>query len=280
MGALGGMVLWGLAPFLADSAGATNKSADPVVTSASFIVNIAVQVPGGTPVSWRAEGQANFAHHEAQEFVTLPRTDLSAFGSELRGGNSTIKLLGKWVQDHAYVTVAGVRPAVMDGAQALSVSVSESKAHQIDLALTQSAVALSYPNELLTDLAANQTKRSAGLRRMNGSMATGTKLELTLAQLLKVSPGLSPTMTGDLSSFAGEEIPTTVWINRAGRLAEVAFDRPAQAGMASVKGTIQFFNYNEPVTVAVPAPDTIRPVSARLHLMLVGLNLFQDTPLP
>jgi hypothetical protein len=280
MGALGGMVLLGFAPVVALPVGASNHSIDPVVTSASFIVSIEVQVPGGTPVSWRAEGEANFAHHEAEEFVTLPRTDLRALGTESRPGNPTIKLLGKWVQDHAYVTLAGVRPAVMDGAQALSVTVSVSKAHLIDLALTQSAVALSYPDELLTDLAGSQTRRSAGQRRMNGSMAVGTKLELTLAQLLKVSPGLSPTMSGDLDSFAGEEIPTTVWINRAGRLAEVTFDRPAQTGTASVKGSIQFFNYNEPVTVPVPAADAVRPVSANLRLMLVGLNLFQDTPLP
>lgn len=275
MGALGGMALLGLSSL---GAGAASDQTATVTKTVSFAVNLRVETPGHYAVAWKADGQANFLHHAAQEFVTLPNIGLHANG--ILPGHKPVLMVAKWVGDKAYVTVPSSVSGLPGAPKALSVPVGTARSHQIDLALDQSAVALTYTKVLLNELADPKAQHAMGPRTIGGVPVSGTRVALTLAELLKVSPGLSPTMIGDLSMFGNESIPVTLWIDHHGRLVEASMGGGTNAHEASVTGVIEFSHYNDAVTITAPAAQSVAAMPASVSQMLSGLQLFDIIPLP
>jgi hypothetical protein len=275
MGALGGVALLGLAPL---GAGASSDQTAAVTKTVSFAVNLRVATPGHNVVAWKADGQANFLHHAAQEFVTLPNMGLHANG--ILPGHKAVQMVAKWVGDKAYVTVPSSISGLSGAPKALSVPVGAARSHEIDLALDQSAVALTYTKVLLNELAQQKDQHAVSPRKIGGVPVNGTRVALTLTDLLKVSPGLSPTMTGDLTMFGNDSIPVTLWIDHKGRLVEATMGGDPNGHEASVTGVIEFSHYNDPVTISAPAPATVAAMPASVSQILSGLQFFDIIPLP
>ncbi len=256
-----------------DTAGAAVVRTNPVVASATFAINLKVQVPGDAAVAWRADGQADFVHHAAQELVTV------APSAGLMPAHQPLELEATWVHDHAYVTL----PSDTFGPDAMpteSVPETATAARSIDLTLTQSAVALTYARQLLPDISADGTRRSAGTRRIDGTRVSGTNVDLTLSQLLKVNPALSPAMGGQLRVFGDLKMRATVWIDRAGRLVEVTLRPSTPHAAASISGTMRFSHYNEPLSITSPAAGTVKSMTVALQQLLSRLHLLNRIPLP
>ena len=137
-------------------------------------------------------------------------------------------------------------------------------------ALTQSAVAVSYAKLLLDELTVHQTARHLGTRTIGGVSATGTGVDLTLTQLLKLAPELSPTMTKAAARMADQTIPAEVWVDRQGRLVEVNLGPSTSKdnGKSPVIGTLRFSGYGAPAEVTVPPPATVVPIPQALQKML------------
>jgi hypothetical protein len=258
------------------------SASSPVTTSVSFSVDLRLQMPKQYAVAWHATGDANFANHQTEESITVPSTGLHALNTHKSGvlpGAGSLVLGFKWVNGHAYLTVPATLSAVIGG-QALALPFAASDALKIDRALDQSSVALTYAKTLLTQLAGGQPQHHVGTRTINGVATSGTRVDLTLSQLLKVNPGLSPTMIGDLSKFGGEMLPVTLWIDHQGRLREVTMASTVNSTVPSISGTVLFFNYNAPVTVSAPPANEVKPLSATFLKLLSGLSPFGTFPLP
>jgi hypothetical protein len=290
LAALGGFAALGLATLgteaahaaTATAAGATNET-PPVVTSVSFTIDLRVQVPTQNAIEWRASGEANFTRHAVKETVTIPTTGLRALNEHTAGilpGQKPLVLEVKLVDGHAYVDVPTSVSHLVSGAQTLSVPVSLADIEKVDLELDQSAVALTYSKVLLNELSYAGGGHHAGTRTMNGVAVSGTRVDLTLAQLLKVAPGLTPTMVGDSTGFGNATFPVTVWTDHAGRLMEVAIAATPKSAAPSISGTVEFSHFNAPTTIAAPAARTVTPITPTVQQLLSGLSYFGDIPLP
>jgi hypothetical protein len=286
LAALGGIAAFGLGTVGsadANGAGTTHDESAPVTTSVSFTVDLRVQMPQQDAVGWRASGTADFTHHAAEESVTLPPLGLHALDKHKGGvlpGDRSLVLEAKWVAGHAYVTIPSTLSNLVDGVGAFSLPVSATEGVKVDLELDQSAVALTYAKVLLSELANPKAQQHVGTRTINGVSVSGTRVDLTLAQLLKVSPGLSPTMIQDSSMFGNETFPVTVWIDHRGRLIEVTMASTGKGATPSISGTVEFSNYDAAVAITAPAASAVKPISAAVQQLLSGFNLFGTFPLP
>jgi hypothetical protein len=281
--ALGGIAAIALTSFQAgpaDGASAFRDANDvsatsiAVATSVSFTMDLDVTIRGKATEHLLVQGEMNFAHHTIEADVTVPGNALlgaaSAADADAAPTQSPVKLHTEWVDDRAYITVPSSWSAVAMGAQTLSIPTTASQRRTVDTALSQSAVALSYAKILLHELTDQQAVHRLGSRTIDGTPATGAKVDLTLAQLLKVVPELSPAMSHDARSMAGQPIAATVWVDRQGRL--VAVTMAARRGQdAALTGSVRFSHYNAADTVAKPPAATTKPIPAALRRLLAGL---------
>lgn len=106
-----------------------------------------------------------------------------------------------------------------------------------------------------------------GSRRIEGVLATGSKVQLTLPELLKLVRQLSPSMTKNVSSMADATIPATVWIDRQGRLVEVVL-AATKGSPAWVTGTVRFSDYGAPANATPPPAATVKPITPALQRLL------------
>lgn len=294
--ALGGIAVIALTSFqpgTAEGASAFGDANDvsatsaAVATSVSFAMNLDVTLRGKTTEHLLVQGQLNFAHHTIEADVTVPGSALRGAASAADAADdddpdadaahaptqSPVKLHTEWVDDRAYMTVPSSWSAVAMGAQSLSIATTASQRRTVDTALSQSAVALSYAKILLHELTGQQAVHRLGSRTIDGTSATGAEVDLTLAQLLKVVPELSPAMSQDAKSMAGLPIAATVWVDRQGRL--VAVTMPARKGQdAALTGSVRFSHYNATDTVVKPPAGTTKPIPPALRRLLAGLYSF------
>jgi len=273
--ALGGIVALGLATIGVEVASGTTPHTTAVTTSVSFSVDLQAEMPGPNIVHLRVEGVMDFVHHAMAATVTVPNPapdGSTSAGEEMPAGGST-KLHTEWVDDRAYVAVPSSLSGLAGGAQNVSFPTSSSMNQTIDTVLTQTAVAVSYSKILFGELTAHQTVHQLGSRTIDGVSARGADVELTLTQLLKLVPELSPDMTRDAGTMANDAIPVTVWVDHQGRLVEVTM-AATKGDATSVSGTVQFWNYDAPDKVTAPAAETVRPITPALRQLLDGLNLF------
>jgi hypothetical protein len=279
LAAIGGIATLGLGGFGTAADAAPRPSSAPVVTSVSFDVNLRVTMPGQYATTLRARGKTDFVHHALTATVTLPAVGLHASADGLGSlpGDKPLTLAAIWVDGRAYVTVPPSLAALAGGAKVLSVPVSGSDAGKVATAFTQSSVALSYTRLLMSELVQPDQQHRVAARTIGGVRATGTRADLTLAQLLKLVPGLSPSMSGDIKALAGVTIPVTVWVDRSGRLVEVALS-PSSSPSGSISGTVSFSDYDAKVDIAAPAAGTVKTAPASVQQMLGGLDLFGVTP--
>jgi hypothetical protein len=232
-----------------------------VATSVSFVVDLYARVPSRRTAHLHVTGQMNFVRHTVTATVTVPSTDLhaSATNAGLAPAGPDLTLHTEWVGHHAYLSVPSQWTARARGAQTWSLPTSPSLQRMVTTALTQSAVALTYAKLLLNDLTDQHVPRRLGPRTFQGVVATGSQTELTLTNLLKLVPQLSPTMTKNLASMADAPIPATVWVDHQGRLVEVAL-AAGKGSKASVTGTVEFSDYGAPARAVVPLPATVKPL--------------------
>jgi hypothetical protein len=234
-----------------------------VTTSVTFALNLHISLPKNNAITVRGTGQADFAHQSVTMAMDVATTGLhlSTTRKGAPKGGESLQIQGEWVGGTAYIKVPASLSSLDGGAQELSYAAPAAVARQLDTALSQSAVALTYAHILAGTLAAQETQHHMGTRTMSGVSATGTKIDLTLAQLLKVIPGLAPAMTNDAQKMADTEIPVTVWVDKEGRLVEATMAAPATSGFGSIIGTVRFSDYNAPVTITAPAAGTVKAVS-------------------
>jgi hypothetical protein len=284
--ALGGIVALALATIGPAAATATGdvdravtvgQTSAPVATSVSFTVDLWADVPAHDATHLVVRGQMDFVHHTMTAVVTVPRSALrsrsSASNAAFLPADNTVNLHSEWVDGHAYMTVPSWWSGLAKGAKALSLPTSSSMHRTIDTALAQSAVALTYANILLGQLADHHAVKMERARTIGGVRATGTKVDLALAQLVKLVPELSPTLTKDAATMGSKTIPTTVWVDHRGRLVEATM-RSGEGDDASVIGTVQFSHYDAPVTITRPTASTVKPLPTALRQLLDGLYLF------
>jgi hypothetical protein len=275
--ALGGIVALGWATLGAGAVYGTNSMGTAVATSVSFTVDVRAEIPAPNKVRMHllVRGEMDFAHHTLAAAVTVPDASprSSASNAEIMPAGGRMKLNLEWVDDHAYVAVPSSLSVPAGDAQSLSLPVSPSTDKEVDTALAQSAVALSYARILLKELTADQTVHPLGWRTFDGISATGTQVGLTLGQLLKLVPELSPAMTGVATTLANEIIPATVWVDHRGRLVEVTM-AATKGNPASITGMVRFSHYDAPDKVTAPPATTVRPIPPALRQILGGLNFF------
>jgi hypothetical protein len=269
--AFGGIVALGMATIRPATASTT------VATSVSFSVNLWADPPAQPATHFVVQGQMDFVRHTITAAVTVPRTALQPTSSEASAAflpaGDTMNLHTEWIDGHAYMTVPASWSRLVKGARALSLPTSSSARRTIDTALTQSAVALTYAHILLDQLTGHHATHMAHSRVIGGIPVTGTTANLTLAELLKLVPELSPTMTRNAATMAGRTIPITVWVDHQGRLVEVTM-RAAPGDTASVTGTVRFSNYDAPDRLQAPTATTVKPLPPALRQLLGGLYLF------
>ena len=263
--ALSGIAACGMAPSGASTA---------VVTSVSFSLDLQVDQSATNTTHLHALGQMNFAQHSMTAVITVPRTvtGFAASDAEVVPGNGTLQLHTEWVDNQAYMTVPPAWSAVAGDASTLSIPTSPTMERTIDTALTQSAVSITYAKILLDELTAHENVHRLPGRTIGGVRVTGTRVGLTLSQLLKVVPGLAPTMAKGSATMAHESIPVTVWVDSRGRLIEVVM--AAAGGAASLHGTVRFSHYGAPATVTAPPAGTVKPIPAALRRLLYPSILF------
>ncbi len=286
--ALGGIVALGGSAVLGPGSFATAESPAPgpaapgtahdvsaaIATSVSFTVDLRTRMPAQRTVHQLVRGQMDFAHHALTATVTVPTSDLPtpASGTGTLSAAGSITLHTEWVDGVAYMSVPSSWTALAHGARTLSLPTSPSVRRMVTTTLTQSAVALTYAKLLLDELTGRQKARHLGPRVIGGVPATGTGVDLTLSQLLKLVPELSPTMTKAAARMADRTIPATVWVDHRGRLVEVDLGTSKSGSkdreMSSVTGTMHFSDYGAPVTAPVPPPATVEPIPHALQQML------------
>ena len=277
LAALCGIAALGLASLGGSVASGARHATMAVSTSVSFAVDLRVQVPEQYAAELRANGQADFVHHAVEASVTVPSLGLHASRKGNAGtlpGTRPLSVHAEWVGGHGYMSVPSSMSALVGGAQALSLPVSASTGRKFDAELTQSAVALTYARLLLSELTQPQQQHRVGARTIGGVLTTGTEVDLTLTQLLKVIPGLSTALAKVAQSIGNETIPVTVWVDQQGRLVDVTMASAAKGNGASVSGTVQFSNYNALVSVTAPPASTVRPIPKNVQQLLKGLNIF------
>jgi hypothetical protein len=284
--ALGGTATSGVGSFASaetpvpsDAAsGTASDGSTDVTTSVSFAVDLHSRMPTQGNVHLSVQGQMDFVHHTLTATVTVPTSALPATASNTgtRSVASTITLHTEWVNDVAYMSVPSTWAALAHGAHTLSLPTSSSLRRTVTTALTQSAVAVTYAKLLLDELTVHESAHHFGSRMIGGVSATGTGVELTLTQLLKLVPELSPTMTKVAARMADEKIPATVWVDHHGRLVEVSLPQSSSDDdqASSVIGTMRFSHYGAPVAVTVPPAATVKPIPHALRQMLGGWYYF------
>lgn len=283
--ALGGSAATGVGSFASadtpvprgTASGTAHDVSTDIATSVSFAVDLRTRMPAQRNVHLVVQGQMDFVHHTLTATVTVPTSALSASvsgaGSPPAAGSITLHT--EWVNNVAYVSVPPSWAAQAHGARTLSLPTSPSLRRTVTTTLTQSAVAVTYAKLLLDELTARQAARHLGSRMIDGVAATGTGVDLTLTQLLKLVPELSPTMTKAAAQMADQKIPATVWVDHRGRLVEVSLARSTSKDTASwVIGTMRFSHYGAPAAAAVPPAGTVKPIPRGLQQMLGGWYYF------
>jgi hypothetical protein len=259
---------------LSEAGKASHTSAE-VATSVTFAVDLYARVPARRTAHFRVEGQMDFVHHTLTATVTVPSNALHATASnaQIDLTRNPTKLHTEWVGRHAYLSVPSSWAAMARGAQTLSLPTSPSLQRMVATALTQSAVALTYAKILLNDLTEHQAPHRLGTRTIEGVSATGSQVQLTLGELLKLVPQLTPTMTKSVALMADATIPAAVWVDGQGRLVEVSLGT-SKSSAPSITGTVQFSNYSAPAKATVPPAATVKPTPPALQQLLGDLYYF------
>jgi hypothetical protein len=239
-----------------------------VVTSASVSMALRLALPGHPVSDLDANGQIEFAGHSLVIAVALPETAGRAKGQKA----ATLDLRGELINGTVYLTLP---PSLVPKAGSPNVyyAVSAGTASDLSTALSQTAVAVTYAKILLDTLAGQQALQKLGSRTIAGVRVTGIRTTLSLAQLFKVMPALSPVTQGALTPMANTPIPLTAWVDGQGRLVEAVLTQPKGA-RTWIAGTIHFSNFNAPVTINAPPAATEHPISKTQLATLAAANPF------
>jgi hypothetical protein len=270
--ALCGLVALGLGALESGEAAvaALRTSTTPgVATSADFDIDLQLALPGHLVIALHGDGQADFATHDATMSVDLPSAGLhAAAGQALTSADSPAQLDTRWVDGVVYLAVPTGLAALAGGATSLSYRVPTATARTVDTAMARSAVALTYARILVGTLTRKQAQHAVGTRTIDGVGVSGTQIDLTLSQLLKVIPGLAPAVARVAKALGSVKIPTTIWVDHAGRLIEATMAAGPSTSDGSLSGSVRFSHYNGPVTIAAPAPGTVHTMPKSVLALL------------
>ncbi|HEY1828667.1 MAG TPA: hypothetical protein VGG38_00345 [Acidimicrobiales bacterium] len=247
---------------------AAAQTTTSVVTSASVNMALRLSMPGHSVSDLDAYGQIEFTGHSLAIAVALPETAGRAKGQKA----ATLDLRGELINGTVYLTLP---PSLVPKSDSPNVyyAVSASTASDFSTALSQTAVAVTYARILLDSLATSQALHKLGSRTIDGVRVTGIRTTLSLAQLFKVMPALSPVTQGALTPMANTPIPITAWVDGQGRLVEAVLTQP-KGVRTWIAGTIRFSNFNAPVTVNAPPAASEHPISKSQLATLTAANPF------
>jgi hypothetical protein len=284
LAALGGLTALGVGTFGTGPASGVKKAhvaTPPVATSVDFAANLQIQLPAHYATAVQLKGDVDFTHHALDASISLPSSGLqpSKLAQGLLQQFGPLQIGAQWVGDHAFLTVPAKLAALLGGGHAFSYPVSSATAQKLDTVISQSAVAITYPDELLDTMDAPAAQHPAGRRTIGGVPVTGTKVTLTVAQLLKVVPGLSALMGNDLKSMAGVTIPVTMWVDAKGRLVKATMAASAKGSVASITGTLQFSHYNRTLDIAAPAAGSVKALSTSQQQLFSAEDPFESAGL-
>lgn len=241
-----------------------------VATSADFTVDLQLALPGHFVTTLQGDGRVDFADHDATMTVTVPTAGLhsSAIGQGLTPSDTPLELHTEWINGVIYLAVPAALATAARGATSLSHRLPAGQTRSIDTALAQSAVALTYARILVDTMARKQAQHAMGTRTIDGTRASGTQVELSLSQLLKLIPGLAPAVSRDTKAMGTTKIPTTVWVDHAGRLVEAVLAAGLTPNGGSLTGTVEFGHYDAPLTITAPRSGTVRTMSQSVLAIL------------
>ena len=259
---LGALALGALTAGPAGAATPGTAPTSPLISSAAMSVNLRLARPGRAVTSMVARGRIDVTHGAMTLTVTLPESGPRPHGlaKNRPHPNGALTFGGAWVGGTGYLTLPSSVAALAGGAPSVSIPPTATLRTEVMTALTQTAAAITYARILLGTLTSPQAPTRVGTRIINGRRAQGTEVNLTLSQLLKVVPALSPAMGVTEGAMGRTEIPVTVWVDRQGRLVEADMAQPKSAA-TWMAGTVRFSNFNAPVTISAPPADTVRPIS-------------------
>jgi hypothetical protein len=262
--ALGASILCGLGVLVLVGRGTTAGGSLPtpgVVTTAHVSFNLQAALPGHYVTPVRGSGQIDFTHRAVAMSLTLPPSGLHA--NALAKGKKTpsataLQFRAEWINGVAYLLVSPSLATLTGGAPTVSYPVPSSLAGAISNSIGQTAVAVTYAHLLLDTLVGSDPRR-VGSKRIDGARVTGTAVNLTLSELLKVVPAMAPAMGSALAPMAKSAIPATIWTDSRGRLVEATLTKPRSAA-AGLTGTVQFSDFGAPVSISAPPAATVRPI--------------------
>jgi hypothetical protein len=277
--ALYGLGALGLGAATVVSTGPVSAAPPPllgIISSAKVAFNLTVALPGHYVSTLRGNGQIDFTHHNVTVSLNLPATGLHS-NQKIKGKSASLltgplELKGEWINGVAYVSMPPSVAALVGGAPTASYPLPASSAGDIGTSLSQTAVAVTYAH-LLVDTLVGQPGRGAGHRTMSGVRVSGTSVDLTLAELLKIVPALGPVLGSTLAPMSHLSIPVTIWTDSHGRMIQATFTQ-AKSTTAGLSGTVRFSNFNAPVTMTAPPAGTAHPASKGELDFLEGLNPF------
>lgn len=243
------------------TAGASTRSLG-VITSVSVTFNLVVTRPGHYVTTLRGSGQIDFTHNNGTVVLNLPTGGLHSNQKVAKGKappSAPIQLKAEWVNGAAYVSLPPSVASLIGGNPTASYPVPASLGKDLDTSIAQTAVAITYAH-LLVDTLVGQHTRGMGTRTMSGVRVSGTAVDLTLSELLKIVPAIGPVMGTALAPMARTAIPVTMWTDSRGRLIQATFTQPSNA-KTGLTGTVRFTDFNAPVTIAAPAAGTVPTIS-------------------
>lgn len=243
------------------------SAAGTMATSVSFRVDLHADPATGSPVDLTALGQMDFVHHTLAAMVTVPADGIGA----VAGASGPLTFRCEWVGGRAYMTVPTALAQVANGAHLVSLPVSARVRQEATTVLAQSAAALSYAQILFGDLTTHQAVDRVGSKMIGGVRVQGTAVTITLDELLKLAPALTPVMETHAGSMADTPIRATVWIDRRGRLVEMAM---ARGKGAALTGTLRFYGYDAALPLHAPSPGSVSAMPAALRQLLASWYIF------
>jgi hypothetical protein len=273
MAAVGGLAAFGITAFDAGPALASTKGSattPAVTTSATFTVALQIEMPKDFAINLRGQGQADFAHRSVSMTIEVPTAGLHPHDLQqgAAASDQALEVQAEWIGGKAYLRVPSGLRALATGAQELSYHPSEAETDQVDTTLSQTAVAITYAKLLLDTLAGKEKVHHLGSRSIDGTTGTGTEINLTLTQVLKIVPGLSPAMESDIVKMGSAAIPVTVWVDPQGRLLQVTLAPGVKTSRGSISGTVTFSDLDQPVSITAPAAASVLPLSRSEQDML------------
>ncbi len=257
----------GAAP--AGAADGPGAPSGPGVTSADF--SLSVSVAGGTtPIQVTGTGQIDFTHDDGTLSATV--TGLPTTGTGASGG-SGVQLVFAGGTLYASVPMLS---GLLGSKPWVSFAVPSADSAGISKGFARAADDLAHAATIVSQLEADgATGHPLAPTTIDGVPATGTEVDVNVAQAVAALPGLPSGTAQKALGALGSTVPLSVWADGSGRLLGISATLStdlAMLGSATVTVTVDITGYGSPVSVSAPDPAETSPLPAGLLRQLTALG--------